>query len=707
MKLSLLSAFVFGCSAAALAEQAQKNPLGTVISLLDDLTAKVTKEGEAEAKAYKDYMEWCDDTVKETDFAIKTAADEKQKLEAKIGELTSDIQAASSEIDELSGAVAKAEAEVKDATLIREKEAADFAKSDQELVEAIDMLGRAVGVLEKEMAKSGAAALAQVDSSSVSGMLQALGTVMEAAAFSTSDKQKLSAFVQSRQASEDDDGAPGAPAASTYDSHSGGIVEVLQDMKEKAESELSDLRKDEANAKHNYGLLKQSLEDQAEDDTKDLEAQKANRAAAQEAKATAEGDLEVTTKELQASREKLATTKSACAQVASDHEATVAARTEELKVIAEAKKALVDTSSGAVSQTYSFVQVAATMRTSADLARSEVVTMVRQLAKKQHSAALAQLASRLGALVRYGTSAGEDPFAKIKGLIMDMITKLEKEADEEATEKAYCDEQMAKTEAKKSELEEDIAKMTSKIDTAAAKSAELKEQIKELEAELAALVKEQAEMDKIRQEQHEDYETAKADLTLGLSGVRQALRLLRDYYGSDAASAAALLQGASQQPPAPELHSKAAGAGQSIVGILEVVESDFAKNLAKEETEEEDAQTLYDKTTQENKITKATKEQDVKYKTQEAKSADTTVADYSADRESASSELSAVLDYYAKIKDRCIAKPETYEERQRRRQAEIAGLKEALAVLKEETALVQRRQRRSHGHFRGSLSAEQ
>merc|ERR1712061_885040 len=147
---------------------------------------------------------------------------------------------------------------------------------------------------------------------------------------------------------------------------------------------------------------------------------------------------------------------------------------------------------------------------------------------------------------------------------------------------------------------------------------------------------------------------------------------------------------------------KAGGAGDSIIGILEVVASDFAKNLAKEESEEADAQSTYEKTTQENKITKTMKEQDVKYKTQESKSLDKTVAEYSSDREAANSELAAVLDYYAKIKERCIAKPETYEEPKRRREAEIAGLKEALSVLKDETAFVQRKRR---GSFRGALSA--
>merc|ERR1719362_939402 len=91
-------------------------------------------------------------------------------------------------------------------------------------------------------------------------------------------------------------------------------------------------------------------------------------------------------------------------------------------------------------------QAASQLRTRADLASAEVVNLVKRLAQEHHSTALEQLASRIVATFKMGAIAGEDPFAKVKGLISELISKLEAEAGAEATEKAYCDDQMSKTE---------------------------------------------------------------------------------------------------------------------------------------------------------------------------------------------------------------------------------------------------------------------
>ena len=90
----------------------------------------------------------------------------------------------------------------------------------------------------------------------------------------------------------DEDGELGAPAAASYKSQSGGIVDILEDLKEKAEGELAEARKAESTTKHNFNMLKQSLEDQIAEDNKDMDNLKAKKAADGEAKAVATADLE-------------------------------------------------------------------------------------------------------------------------------------------------------------------------------------------------------------------------------------------------------------------------------------------------------------------------------------------------------------------------------------------------------------------------------
>merc|ERR1719253_1827054 len=254
-----------------------------------------------------------------------------------------------------------------------------------------------------------------------------------------------------------------------------------------------------------------------------------------------------------------------------------------------------------------------------------------------------------------------------------MIEKLLAEAQADATEKAYCDKEMAETESKKADKEAAIEKLSTAIDSMTAKSAKLKEEVATLQKELAALARAQAEMDKLRAEEKAAFEVNSAEMKKGVKGVKLALKVLREYYAKD-----------------DKAHSSADGASSGIIGLLEVCESDFSKGLAEMIANEESAINDYESTTKENEIEKATKGQDVKYKTKEAKSLDKDTTEATADRAGVQEELDAVNQYYKGIKERCIAKAETYEERVKRRTAEIAGLKEALTILDGEAVLLQR-----------------
>merc|ERR1719215_1363636 len=395
-------------------------------------------------------------------------------------------------------------------------------------------------------------------------------------------------------------------------------------------------------------------------------------AAATEKKSTAEGDFEVTAKDLKEDIKAKSTLHHDCKTKAQSFEVETKSRGEELKALATAQKLIKEATS--LTQV-SFVQVKKQQLSSSNY---EVVGFVRRRAHKQHSKSLALLATHMASAMR----GSNDPFGKVKGMITDMIAKLEEAAGADAAKKAYCDKELKETNAKKADKTDEIESLTTKIEQMAAKSAKLKEEVAVLENELSKLAKSQAKMDKLRQEEKAAFEESKAELEKGIAGIKQALKVLNEYYGKS-----------------DKAHDSADGASAGIIGLLEVIEADFSKSLAQITTEEEVAVQEYTKVTNENQIEKKTKSKDVEYKSKESKSLDKTSAELASDRSGSKEELASVLDYLKRIEAECIAKAETYEDRVKRREAEMAGLKQALDILENESAFVQT-SRRVKRHLR-------
>merc|ERR1719506_1592892 len=207
----------------------------------------------------------------------------------------------------------------------------------------------------------------------------------------------------------------------------------MQDLFEKAEAQLEEARGTEKKSLQAYQMLAQSLKDEIKYATKDMDKAKGSLGASEEAKAAAEGDLDVTTKDLNEDVKALATLHQDCMTGANDFEAETKSRAEELKALATAKKIIKEATS--FEQT-SFLQ-RSKISTRADLVNFEAVRFIHDLARKQHSTLLSQLASRLSSTVKFSTGSQADIFGKIKALITDMVEKLEAEAEADATEKAY------------------------------------------------------------------------------------------------------------------------------------------------------------------------------------------------------------------------------------------------------------------------------
>lgn len=654
----------------ALAVVAGAAPIDKVITMIGELEQKIIGEGEEAHKVYVEFSEWCEDTSKNVMYEIKTGKSDKESLEATIAKEASNIDAQAAKIEELAGNIAMDEADLKAATEIRDKEAAEFAAKEKDLVETVDTLERAVGIIEKEM-KKGGAALAQFQKGA--GVVQALKAMVDAQSLSTADGAKLSALIQNSQSSDDEESLSGAPDPAAYENQSGGILDVLNDLMEKAQGELDKTRAQETSNIQNFEMLKQSLEDEIKFANKEKSEAHQSKTGSEEGKATAEGDLDVTTKALNEDIKDLSGLHHNCMTRAEEYEAETKSRGEELSALAKAKEIIKEAVGGASS----FLQVASSISTRVDLANFEVVRLIRDLAKKEDSSALAQLASRVASTVRFGGGNQADIFGKVKGMITDMIEKLEAEAESDATEKAFCDKELAETRLKKDDKSAEIEKLTTSIEQMTAKSAKLKEEVAQLQSELSALTKSQAEMDKIRAEEKAVFEKASTETEQALDGVKKALKVLNDYYSK-----------------ADKAHDSGDGASTGIIGLLEVCESDFSKALAEMTAEEQTAQNAYEAETKENEIMKVTKEQDVKYKTKESNGLDKSVAESSSDKSGVETELAAVNEYLSKLEGRCIAKAESYSERAQRRTDEIEGLKSALQILENETAFIQQTSRR-------------
>jgi chromosome segregation ATPase len=458
---------------------------------------------------------------------------------------------------------------------------------------------------------------------------------------------------------ENDEDLSLQPQAKTsgYQSQGSGILDTISDMKEKAESTLSDARTAEMKAAHEYDMLKQNLEMQISTMKKRMSEATTEKSGLEDAKATAEEELSSTKKTLADDEKYLEDLKQSCSMKAQEWATRQKDAAEELAAIAKAKEVL-------ESGVKVFLEVSSKTHSKNDeisAKRDRVVSILSKL--EDHSYFFTQIKSE--------ARAG-GPFDKVKGLIEDMITRLEKEAAEEADAKAFCDKETSESKAKQAELTATSDKSQVRIEKATATIAELKEQIKALQEQMAEMDAAQAEATSLRNKEHEEYLKASKDYKDSAEAVANAIAVLQDYYSSGSFV---------QAKQAPELGGAKTDIASTIMSMLEVAESDFTTLLAESEASEKEAQSNYDKLTEQNTVTKTANTQEVKGKEASVKSEETALLNYKEDFATTGKELDAVLAYLDKLKPQCETKVMSYAERVAKREAEIEGLKEALEIL--------------------------
>jgi len=526
----------------------------------------------------------------------------------------------------------------------------------------VDALGRAIAVLKKQMHdRKQAASFAQVKK------LAHYNLIPDEA------KRAISAFL-----AQDPEVLIQAPEANAYEFQSSGIVDMLEKLEDKFIDERTTLEKEETSSLQSFQMLMADLEHQIANANAGLDKDKVDKTKVLKFKADSEGELVDTTTMRDEDSKYLADTKAECAQKASDFEARQQLRGEEIEAITKAIEIISDSAVSGAADKYlpTFIQRKATslaqLRSAPNNpAQVEVAQFLQDRARHLNSRVLSVIAERVE----------KDPFKKVKKMIKDLIDKLMEEAAAESAHKGWCDKELATNEHTRKDKTDAVQTLQSEIDELTASTAKLTEEITQLTSDVAALDNAVAEATKMREEEKaKNAETIK-DAQEAQTAVSQALTVLKEFYAK-AAKATALAQ-------QPEIFDKPykgmGGMTGGVVGMLEVIESDFARLQAETLAAEAKSQKEYDEFMHDSEVDKASMQRDIEHKTTKKQNQETALPEKQKDLEGTQKELDAALRYYDKLKPSCVNADVSYEDRVAQRKEEIQSLQEALKILNGES----------------------
>jgi len=647
----------------ALAASSEVTPVQKVIQLMQGMLEQGKAEKHDEQVQFAAYKQFCDDTEVEKKRAIAEANERIDILKADISKYTADAARLTKEIAAHDEDISVWTGDSKAATKVREIEKADYDATHKDYSESISALERAIAVLKKQ-AYNRPQALVQVQALTAMRLIP------------TEAKKALNAFLQEDPA--DEGLAVSAPEAEGYEFQSQGVIDMLEKLLDKFVAERTQLEKEEMNSKHAYDMLMQDLKAQIAQATQDRTEKAETKAKKLQAKADAEGDLADTTSTRDADEKYLADLVATCEQKASDFEARQQLRAEELVAI---EKAIEIISSGAVAgnaekhlptlvqRSSSLAFLASDMSNQAN--QNRAAQYLRERASELSSRVLSTIAMR----------ASDDPFAKVKKMIKDLIVRLMEEANEEAEHKGWCDTELSTNEQTRKEKTEAVETLHAEIDQLEASIAKLTEDITELTKAVAELDAAMAKATELRQEEKATNTATIKDSQEAQTAVAQALTVLKEFY-EKAGEATALLQ---QQPEAPEIFDKPYQGMQAenggVVGMLEVIQSDFARLESDTKAAEATAQKEYDTFMTDSKVDKEKKTTDIEHKTAKKQDETQALTVKNEDLEGTQKELDAALAYFDKLKPSCVDAGVSYEDRVARRKEEIESLQEALRIL--------------------------
>eukprot|EP00397_Hematodinium_sp_SG-2012_P020328 GEMP01020937.1.p1 GENE.GEMP01020937.1~~GEMP01020937.1.p1 ORF type:complete len:649 (+),score=230.44 GEMP01020937.1:211-2157(+) len=633
-------------------------PVQKVVSMLEDMKAKGQASNAQEQQVYQGYAEWVDDQVRDKNYELETLRNTKASLEADINKAEADVNTLTSAIHSLDADIAEFEQETAAATKQRGEEKTAFEKINRDYVDSIAAIGNAINVLQQQ----------NFDREQAASLLQSMSKFPEA-------RMQVTAFLESADISH------GAPEVSGYEFQSGGIIGLLKKLQRKFREEMHTVSRDESNAQHAYDMAAVHRQKELEVARNEREQKDATRAKRRGEAGEFKGELVDTNNVLAATLAYVDNVKTTFASKTRDYNLNQKVRHEELEALSLAIEIL---SSNAVKGSAekhlptmiqkhaSFIQLRSSHRSLRSLRaqKEHVATFIAERAARLHSKVLQIAAIQV---------AQGGPFHKVAKLISDLIARLESEAAAEADHKQWCNQELKDNKLTREEKTEKVDQLQVQVENLSAKITQLAQEIGTLNEQEASLRKAVKDYTAERTAEHKLNEATIKDAKAAQTALASALEVLKAFYDKAGASFA-------QQVPEMARYRGQQDSKKGVVGMLEVIASDFARLEADTSAAENQAQREFEEFKAKAEVDIEAKHKDAFDKTMLKDRKEHTRKLTKKDLRALSDELDASNAYYDQLKPQCLEVHVSYEERVRLREEEIQALQQAYAIFDQKEA---------------------
>lgn len=650
-------------SVPAVVLAAEVTPVQKVVQMLTKMKVDGDAALQDERKTFEKYQSWA--TLRDEDLSqnIQFATAKEEELVASITKADSDAEELGNQISSLGLEIDKLSQEKQAATEDRTEQHEEYLKVSQDYGESVAALEQAIQVLSaQDYDKSQAEAMLQEMARKVPGMPRVLAAFIQ-------ERPENAGFLQR---------APGAPAVAAYEFQSSKILDMLKGLLDRFRVELGDLDKAEMNEAHAFAMIEVHLSNTIERDTEDRAEKIASKAVRMQESAQGKAELAQVRDDKAADEKLKSEIQTTFVQKQGAFRENQRVRTDELTALAQAIEIL---SGGDVQAGYakhiaaelqrpaaaaagSFLQLGRSRRRAAE--RETVVAFLGAKAAALHSRKLAKLVEE----------ATANPFAKVIDMVEMLLERLQQEAASEADHKAWCDKELKDNKIKRDKKTAEAERLAAEIESLSATVSDMAASIEKLAQEQATLATSMVEATDLRTKEKAENEVALKDAVAGAEAVQKALVVLKGFY--EAQGVATLLQ---KQVPELAAYNGQQRENAGVIGMLEVIASDFERLRAETQNNEATAQQEYDAFMKTCGATKKEKHDSEFQLSLDKDETEFKKSQAEKDLMSTNEELGQANKYFNELKPSCIQVHVSFEERAKSREQEVEALHEAWKIL--------------------------